>query len=72
MRVRQLRQVRGLTAKQLCGELAKFGIQMGETTLTRLETGHRAIVIDEVVALAAALGVRPQALYATERMTVTL
>ena len=53
MQLRELRTGRGLTQGQL-GELAG----MDQAAVSRIETGRQAVTLDQLKALARALGVR--------------
>ncbi|MFK4595722.1 helix-turn-helix domain-containing protein [Streptomyces pristinaespiralis] len=58
----RLRKVRGLTTRQLSGLLEKNGRPIPASGITRMEKAERQVVVDELVALAAALRVSPSAL----------
>jgi transcriptional regulator with XRE-family HTH domain len=60
--VLRLRKVRGLTVKSLSARLAECGRSIPSSGLTRIELGERRVDVDDLVALAAVLGVSPAAL----------
>lgn len=55
--VRLLRALKGITYKELSGSLTGLGRPIPVLGLSRLERGERRIDVDDLVALAAALGV---------------
>ncbi|WP_342751735.1 helix-turn-helix domain-containing protein [Streptomyces cahuitamycinicus] len=57
-----LRLVRGLTQHQLAARCTALGRPMANTALSRTERARRRCDIDDLVALATALGVPPAAL----------
>jgi transcriptional regulator with XRE-family HTH domain len=63
--VRDLRQRAGLTTAQLARLLTETGRPTHQTTATRLESGDRAITVDDLEALARVFGIRPAALLPT-------
>ncbi|MFD0721312.1 helix-turn-helix transcriptional regulator [Streptomyces globosus] len=58
----RLRKVRGLTTRQLSGMLERNGRPIPASGITRMEKAERQVTVDELVALAVALGVSPVAL----------
>jgi transcriptional regulator with XRE-family HTH domain len=59
-RLREVRQIRGWTQQELATELDKAGVKLGEFAIARLESGkRRGVTLDEVIAVAAVLGVSP-------------
>ncbi|MCX5419949.1 helix-turn-helix transcriptional regulator [Streptomyces sp. NBC_00078] len=60
--IRDLREQAGLSTTEVARRLTEAGRPTHQTTMTRLESGNRAITVDDVAALAAVLGVRPAAL----------
>jgi transcriptional regulator with XRE-family HTH domain len=62
-RVREERRRQGLTAAQLAAQMTKAGVAWNRQKVTKLENGHRPfITVDELFALAKALGVALTAL----------
>lgn len=61
-RVREVRDRRGWKQRDLVAELAKVGLKLDPASLARIETGKRAVKVNELVALAAALEVSPMQL----------
>jgi transcriptional regulator with XRE-family HTH domain len=60
--VKHLRQARGLTYKELAEQLGHAGRPIPVLGLARLERGERRVDVDDLVALARALGVTPHEL----------
>lgn len=58
----RLRKTRGLSTRQLSAELERRGRSLSPSGITRMEKADRHVTADELVALAAALGVNPSAL----------
>lgn len=58
----RLRKLRGYTTRQLSGLLERNGRAIPASGITRMEKAERQVTADELVALAAALGVNPSAL----------
>jgi transcriptional regulator with XRE-family HTH domain len=58
-RVESLRRARGLTWRELSARLADVGYPMSIQTLSKISNGQRRVGVDDLVALAAALGVEP-------------
>lgn len=58
----RLRKVRGFTTRQLSGSLEQAGRYIPASGITRMENAERHVTADELVALAAVLGVTPSAL----------
>jgi len=56
--VRRIRKVRGLTTRQLSARLAEAGRPIPASGITRIEQELRRVDVDDLTALAAALGVR--------------
>jgi transcriptional regulator with XRE-family HTH domain len=57
--IEHLRLVRGLTQHQLAARCTALGRPMSNTALSRTERAHRRCDIDDLVAIATALGVPP-------------
>lgn len=55
-RLREVRQIRGWTQKELAEALSRTGADLNEFTITRMESGKRRVSLDEAVAIAAVLG----------------
>ncbi|MDG9706618.1 helix-turn-helix domain-containing protein, partial [Streptomyces sp. DH37] len=51
--IARLRKVRGLTTRQLSGELERNGRYIPASGITRMEKGDRQVTADDLVALAA-------------------
>ncbi|MFJ9213516.1 helix-turn-helix domain-containing protein [Streptomyces sp. NPDC102264] len=60
--IEHLRLVRGLTQHQLAARCTALGRPMANTALSRTERARRRCDIDDLVAIAAALGVSPTVL----------
>jgi transcriptional regulator with XRE-family HTH domain len=60
--IARLRERRGLTTRQLSGELERAGRNIPASGITRMEKGERVVTTDELAALAVAFGVSPSAL----------
>lgn len=60
--VERIRRARGLSQKQLTELLAKAGRPMLTTVVSKIERGERRVDVDDLAALATALGVTPNAL----------
>lgn len=60
--IKRLRQARGLTYKELSDRLERLGRPIPVLGLSRLEKGERRVDVDDLVALALALGVTPNRL----------
>ncbi|MGV9337888.1 helix-turn-helix domain-containing protein [Streptomyces sp. NPDC003688] len=58
----RLRKTRGLSIRQLSAELERRGRSLSPSGITRMEKADRHVTTDELVALAATLGVNPSAL----------
>ncbi|MET9604497.1 helix-turn-helix transcriptional regulator [Streptomyces sp. NPDC006512] len=58
----RLRKLRGFTTRQLSGLLERNGRPIPASGITRMEKGERQITVDELTALAVALGVSPTTL----------
>ena len=63
VRVREARRLKGWTQQQLAGALGALGVKLDATAITRLESGTRRVSLDDVIAIAAALGVSPLHLF---------
>lgn len=63
--VRQLRERRGLTVRQLSARLTELGRPILPSGITKIEQGQRRVDADDLVALAVALGVTPNRLLLT-------
>lgn len=71
--VKLRREQQGLTQAELAEALADHGVTMHPTTVVRLEKTERGVRVDELLALAAALGVTPADLLAPPGLrTLTL
>ena len=57
--IRELRARRGWTQTQLADRLARAGYPLGQTDLSRIESGRRRLSVDDLVAISAALNVSP-------------
>jgi transcriptional regulator with XRE-family HTH domain len=58
-RVRHFRQQREWSARQLSNEVARFGVEMGRSTIANYESGRRDdLTFSEAIALALAFDVR--------------
>ncbi|MEU6978145.1 helix-turn-helix transcriptional regulator [Streptomyces sp. NPDC046371] len=60
----RIRTARGYSQRQLAARVTTLGRPMTFTTLSRIERTVRRCDIDDLVAIAAALGTTPQALLA--------
>jgi transcriptional regulator with XRE-family HTH domain len=60
--VRRLRDRRGLSTYQLSGALKAAGQPIAPSSITNIEAGRRRVDVDDLMALAAVLGVSPAAL----------
>ncbi|MFF0704991.1 helix-turn-helix domain-containing protein [Streptomyces tendae] len=60
--IRDLRVRAGLTTTEVARRLTEAGRPTHKSTVSRIESGTRAISVDDLAALAAVLGVRPAAL----------
>ncbi len=60
--IEHLRLLRGLTQHQLAARCTALGRPMSNTALSRTERAHRRCDIDDLVAIATALGVPPTTL----------
>ncbi|MET7639338.1 helix-turn-helix transcriptional regulator [Streptomyces sp. NPDC005438] len=60
--IRDLRERAGLNTTELARRLTAAGRPIHQTTVSRIESGSRAITVDDVAAFAAVFGVRPAAL----------
>lgn len=58
----RLRKLRGLTTRQLSGLLERNGRPIPPSGITRMEKAERQVTVDELMALAVALGVSPTTL----------
>lgn len=61
-RLRQLRMKHGWQQQELAEELDGIGWPMDRTAVAKIETGARNVSVEDLLALAAALGVEPSAL----------
>ena len=64
--LKRIRQRRGLSLAELARTLARLGWPLLDTGLLRAETGERRIDVDDLVALAVALGCSPVTLLLPE------
>jgi transcriptional regulator with XRE-family HTH domain len=53
--VKRFREEQGITQQDLCGRLAKYGLDLSRLQITKIETGRRPVFDYELVALARAL-----------------
>lgn len=60
--VRRLRARRGMTVRDLSARLGEIGRPVLPSGITKIEQGQRRVDVDDLVALALALGVNPNAL----------
>lgn len=60
--VRRLRQIRGLSTRELAKKLSEAGRPIPATGITRVENGARAVDVDDLITLAVVLGVSPLSL----------
>ncbi|WP_435270613.1 helix-turn-helix domain-containing protein [Streptomyces sp. 1222.5] len=67
--VQRLRKARGLTTYQLAQKLAEIGRPIPQSGISRIESGARRVDVDDLTALALALGVSPSALLITRTLT---
>jgi len=58
-RLREVRRLKGWTQQQLADALAAAGVKLDASGITRMERGTRGVTLDDVIAIAAALGVSP-------------
>ena len=61
--LRTVRRFKGWTQQQLADALADVGVKLDATAITRLERGTRGVTLDDVIAIAAVLGVSPLHLF---------
>jgi hypothetical protein len=61
-RIKALRREKGLTQAMLAARCARFGWDVGENAITKIETQIRCVTDFELVCLASALGVNPEGL----------
>ena len=66
LNVRKARTAAGLTAQQLADRLSELGHPIPRASLSELETSNRGVDVDDLVALAVALGTSPTALMLPE------
>lgn len=57
--VKTARNMRRWSQDDLASQLKRQGVELGQASIARLESGPRHITVDEALALAAALGVNP-------------
>lgn len=57
-----IRKGRGMSQAQLANQMTKVGRPMLDTAVSKMERGTRRIDVDDLVALAAAFGIRPEQL----------
>ena len=62
LRVRQLRQARGLSQARVAEWMTSAGFAMHQSTVTKLESGVRPTSVGELAALAALFGLQPDQL----------
>jgi transcriptional regulator with XRE-family HTH domain len=79
-RLREVRRAKGLTQQDLAEALSGAGEDLSASAITRMESGHRDVSLDEAIAIAAVLGVSPlhmvvqlddNSIQLTPRLTVT-
>lgn len=58
-RLKEARKLKGWTQQQLADALASLGVKLDASGITRMERGTRGVTLDDVIAIAAALGVSP-------------
>jgi transcriptional regulator with XRE-family HTH domain len=58
-RLREMRDVRGLSQAELARRMTAAGRPLGKLALMRIESGERGLSLDEALALAALLNVAP-------------
>jgi transcriptional regulator with XRE-family HTH domain len=61
--LREARRLKRWTQQELADALAELGAKIDATAITRIERGVRSVSLDEVVLIAAALGVSPMHLF---------
>jgi 8-oxo-dGTP pyrophosphatase MutT (NUDIX family)/transcriptional regulator with XRE-family HTH domain len=59
VRLREVRRLKGWTQQQLADALVAAGVKLDASAVTRLERGTRGLSLDDVIAIAAVLGVSP-------------
>src|SRR5436305_9785003 len=57
--IRRLRNARGWTQTTFANRLAQAGLPLGQTDVSRLESGAREITLDDLVTICAVLNVSP-------------
>ncbi len=60
--IRHFRALRGVSVRELSARLGELGRPILPSGITKLEKGGRRVDVDELIALAVALGVNPNAL----------
>lgn len=60
--VRRIRELRGKTIYELAGQLKQMGRAIAPSAVAKIERAERQVTVDDLVALAIALGVSPSAL----------
>ena len=58
----RLRKARGVSSYGLSGELKRAGRPIAPSAIAKIERGERQVTVDELMAIAASLGVSPSAL----------
>jgi transcriptional regulator with XRE-family HTH domain len=66
--IHRLRQERGWTQAQLAARLEQTGHPLGQTNLSRIESGQRRLSIDDLTAICAALNVSPLRVLTGDRL----
>ncbi|WP_435643198.1 helix-turn-helix domain-containing protein [Streptomyces sp. H49] len=68
--IERIRIARGLTQHHLAARCTALGRPMSNTALSRTERAHRRCDVDDLVAIAAALGVSPAVLLPLETSAI--
>lgn len=72
LNVRGLRDAKGQSQRWLGELMARLGHRWGDTIVSRVERGERAVTVDELFSLALALGEKPTALIAVSSDSVVI
>ena len=62
-RLREAREARPMSQRQLAAALTDIGVPMSQAAVTRIETGLRNVTLDEVIGIAVVLDVAPMNLF---------